>query len=445
MAHSRSPLRARVDHDAVAAAARLAPGAWVLAGLYPSSTSAAGVSRNVTKGRMAHYQPAGSFEARRELVQDGVKLFVRYTGPAPVAGVKQGATAKKSAVSAGTRVPAGRTAAAPAARLLLTGGPSDPAWHAARRQGIGGSDVAALLGLVKSRGARHVYEEKHGTQTADETREMRMGSRLEQTIAEMFAEETGYAIERAPGTLINVKRPWMIGNVDQYVLDASGSVVAPLEVKNRGAYASGDWQDAPPDSVAVQAHWYMGVGGWDHAHVAGLIGGNRLATFRLERDEELIADLVEHCGAWFQRHIVDGFPPPADGLEATAKLLSRLWQVTPEQVAEVDLSEAVRLRAEWQALKAEAKDVDKRLTTVENAMRLLTGDAEFVEAEGRPAWNWKANGPFRGAAFAKEQPELAAQYVRQVAALDTERLAAEHPETYRKYRARMLRVPAKGV
>lgn len=441
MSLSRSALRARPNHDAVAAEARLAPGTWVLAGLYPSTSSAAGVARNVEKGRMVHYQPAGSFEARRELTQDGVNIYVRYTGPAQ-ALVKPSPGAKKTAAPR----PAGRaTSAAPAARLLLTGGPSDPEWHNARRLGICGSDVAALLGLTPSRGPRHVYEEKHGNDVVDETRQMRMGNRLEATIAEMFAEETSLVIEDAPGTLVNRERPWMRGHVDRYVLDASGAVVAPLEVKNRGAYASSDWQDAPPDSVAVQAHWYMGVGGWDHAHVAGLIGGNRLATFRLERDEELITDLIEHCGAWFQRHVLDGFPPPADGLEATAKLLSRLWDVKPEQVAEVDRAEAARLRAEHQALKAEAKDVAARLVTVENSMRLLSGEAAFAEADGQAAWNWKANGAFRGGDFAKEHPELAAQYRHQVDALDTAAIAAAHPALFEKYRSRVLRVPAKGV
>lgn len=432
----------KIDHGAVAAEARKVPGRWVMAGVYPSSSSAAGAGRNVTHGRSAHYLPAGSFEARRELTQDGVKLFVRFMGLAPAEDVKPPATARKTTASA---VLTARTEAAPAARLLLTRGPTDPAWHAARREGIGGSDVAALLGLIKSRGARHVYEEKHGRPSTDETSEMRMGNRLEAVIAEMFAEETGHAVADAPGTLINIARPWMIGNVDRYVLDSSGAVVAPLEVKNRGAYQASQWEDQPPDCVSVQALWYMAVGGWSHAHVAGLLGGNKLATFRIERDDELIGELIEHCAAWWQRHVIEGFPPAADGLESTAKLLSGLWTAKPEEIARVDLAEAARLRAEHQALKAEEKDIAARLTTVENAMRLLSGEASFVEADGRPAWNWKANGTFKGAVFAKEQPALATEYTRQVDAVDLKRLAAEHPDIYDRYRARVLRVPAKGV
>ncbi|WP_327384993.1 YqaJ viral recombinase family nuclease [Streptomyces sp. NBC_01207] len=438
--------RTQVDHDAVAAAARLAPGTWVVAGLYPSTSSAAGTVRNVEKARTVHYAPAGSFEARRQLQQDGVLVSVRFVGTVPAGSVKPSLSAKKS--TAGAKPPAGRPSAAPGARLLETGGPSDPAWHAARREGLCGTDVAAILGLTPGRGPRHVYEEKHGNTDAvavEETSRMRMGRRLEPVIAELFAEETGLAIAPATGTLVNIERPWMRGNVDVYVLDDSGQVVAPLEVKQRGAYDAKNWVDGPPDAAAVQAMWYAAVGGWSHAHVAGLLGGNELAHFRIDLDPALIGDLIEHCEAWWQRHIVEGFPPPADGLDATAKLLARLWQGDPQQTAQVDREEAARLRAEWRALTEEKKAVAKRLTEVENAMRLLSGAAEVAESDGKPAWNWKQNGTFKSAVFAKEQPELAAAYRRPAEVLDVERLAAEHPDIHRQYLARVLRVPVKGV
>ncbi|MCM1964911.1 YqaJ viral recombinase family protein [Streptomyces sp. G1] len=442
MALSRSRLRAQVDHGAAAASARLTPGRWVLAGLYSSSQSAASVSRNVRSGANLSYTPAGAYEARHELVDDGANLFVRYAGP-PVPGVKAGAQPKKTAA----RVRVGsRTDAAPDARLLLTSGPADPAWHAARRDGLGGSDLAALLGLTRSRGPRHVYEEKHGREgVVEETREMRMGVVFEPVIAQLFAEETGLVVEDAPGTLINRERPWMRGNVDRYVLGADGRVVAPLECKQRGAHQASHWEDGPPDAVAVQAHWYMAVGGWDHAYVAGLIGGNQLAQFRLERDQALIEDLIEHCGAWWQRHILDGFPPAADGLDATAKLLSRIWEAKPEQVAEVDARRASELRSLHRELTARSKEIEDQLTTVENEMRLLSADAEIAKSNGVDAWSWKQNGTFRGAAFKKDHPEIAAEFMRPAEVLDTKGLAAAHPALFRKYRARTLRVPPKGV
>src|SRR3546814_8017535 len=68
-------------------------------------------------------------------------------------------------------------------------------------------------------------------------------------------------------------------------------------------------------------------------------------------------------------------------------------------------------------------------------MRALAEDAEVATIGGRTAFTWRQNGNFAPARFAKAEPELAAQYAHLVAAVDTKRLAADHPQTYRKYRS----------
>ena len=61
------------------------------------------------------------------------------------------------------------------------------------------------------------------------------------------------------------------------------------------------------------------------------------------------------------------------------------------------------------------------------------------------AWSWKANGAFAKKRFREAEPELAAKYTRTVEEIDTDALAAEHPEIYTKFRARVLRVPTKEI
>jgi predicted phage-related endonuclease len=189
----------------------------------------------------------------------------------------------------------------------------------------------------------------------------------------------------------------------------------------------------------------MAVGGWGHGYVAALVGGNKLRWSRLERDEEMIGYLIDYCGRWFQRHVVEGFPPPADGYEATTDLLAKLWSVKPETIAEVDVAKAKELRARRADLKAQEKALADALRTVENEMRLLTGDHEIAKAGGKPAWTWKQNGNFGAKEFAEAEPELAAAYTHMVPALDLERLKTEKPKVYQQYRGRRLLVPAKGV
>lgn len=86
---SRLTKRPRADHKQTAAAARRKPGVWVVVGDYRSSISAdhmayairSGYRRGSTAGP-SPYHPAGAFEARTELVEDGVRVHARYVGGA---------------------------------------------------------------------------------------------------------------------------------------------------------------------------------------------------------------------------------------------------------------------------------------------------------------------------------------------------------------------------
>jgi hypothetical protein len=87
---SRPKGRQRPDHQHVADQTRQMPDQWVFAGTYNSSSSAghaAGVVRNPSDTSLRFYCPAGAFQARTELTDDGADLYVRYvaglTAPSP--------------------------------------------------------------------------------------------------------------------------------------------------------------------------------------------------------------------------------------------------------------------------------------------------------------------------------------------------------------------------
>ncbi|RWZ74912.1 endonuclease [Streptomyces albidoflavus] len=336
---------------------------------------------------------------------------------------------------------------APTARLLLPAGAPHDEWLAVRREGIGGSDVAGILGLGgKYTGPRHVFEEKHGRPTFKDSEYAEVGREIEGFIAHLFSKRSGVGVAEAPGTLVHLARPWMRVNVDRYTFERPGPASGLLECKNRSEYQADQWEDgAVPDAPAIQCHWGMAVGGWDHGFVAALVGGNKLRWSRLERDEEMIEYLVDYCGKWFERHVVEGIEPPPDGLEATSNLLAKLWSVKAETIAEIDVAKAKELRAKHAEVKAREKALKEELRLVENEMKLLTGESETVKASGKQAWTWKANGTFASKKFAEAHPELVEKYTHMTPALDVDRLKAEEPDIYAQFRARKLHVPAKGI
>ncbi|MET8609709.1 YqaJ viral recombinase family protein [Streptomyces misionensis] len=340
---------------------------------------------------------------------------------------------------------------APAARLILPSGSLDDPeyyerWLATRRNGIGGADVAALFGLAgKYNSPRRVYEEKHGRSFDEDTEYAEVGREIEGFIAHLFSKRSGVPIAMPPGTLQNIERPWMQVNVDRYALDDAGAVVAPVECKNRSEYQIKDWDgDAPPDAPAIQCYWAMAVGGWKLGYVAGLVGGNKLRWFRLERDEEIIGELVEHCEQWYRRHVVEGFPPPADGLEDTANLLARLWEVKPESIATVDDDQAKALLERFEAADQKVKAAEEARRTIQNEMRLIAGANEIVRnTSGEVVWTNRQNGTFAPKRLEKARPDIAAKYRKTVEVLDVEALkSGPDKAVYSAFRARQLRVPS---
>ncbi|MFI9154551.1 hypothetical protein [Streptomyces sp. NPDC053367] len=83
---SRLARRPRADHKTVAAEARRQPGKWVVVNDYRSSLVADGTACYIRRGHEyssrgpSPYQPAGAFDARTELVEDGVRVYARYVG-----------------------------------------------------------------------------------------------------------------------------------------------------------------------------------------------------------------------------------------------------------------------------------------------------------------------------------------------------------------------------
>jgi len=340
----------------------------------------------------------------------------------------------------------------PTARVLLPAGAPAEEWHAVRRMGVGGSDVPAILGLDTHGGALRVWQDKVGIPRETDSRlerAARRGHRLEGLTAEFFSEESGLLIVDAPGTLQHVDHPHWLANPDRITLrpdDVSAADPGILECKSRtwrSARAEHWSGDEAPDGPALQAHWYLTVTGYQHAHVAGLID-DELVWWRLERDDELCQMLADAVDRFWTDHVLTATPPQADGSQATVELLARLWNAREEATVEVDPVEAMFLNQRRRELKERQADLETDLTEVENRMRQLAGDAEVATVGGKPVFTWRQNGQFAHRRFRKAEPELAAEYTHSVPAVDTVRLAADHPETYRTYRARVLRTPSEG-
>lgn len=338
--------------------------------------------------------------------------------------------------------------ATPTGILIAPAGLPREQWLALRRSGIGGSDIGALLGLSRYTSAFELYLDKRGELPAIPRpealeRAARWGHLHEPLLAAEFARRHGVKTRRI-GLIRHVTEPWMLANLDRQVHGCPGGPCL-LEIKNRSAWKEKEWgesgdPDGVPDTEALQTEWYIAVTGYDHAHVVVLINGNDDRYYRVERDTDLIGDVITMADG-FWRDVREGRPPAADAAESTTELLAQAWHPA-EGTARVVTRDVIGplLAARDRGLEIAAEG-EAMAGQASNQLRVILGDAETAIADdGTVAYTWKRNGQFSGKKFREARPDLAMKYTRLAPQVDVEAIKASEPDIYRQFRARVLRV-----
>lgn len=274
-------------------------------------------------------------------------------------------------------------------------------WLEARRDGIGGSDAAAILGLDPFKTPLAVYLDKTGELPDDEPGEAAAwGIRLEDVVADAAVDHINeqrqadglepVKARRRNAILAHPERPWMLANIDRETVGYEGGP-GILEVKTTGHWAAQTWEDdgdTLPDRYHVQTQHYLAVTGRDHGWIAVLVAGQRLVVEPVERDQELIDALVEVEEAFWKR-VANGDPPPAGPADEDI-----LKAVYPEARAATKVllpDEARDLIAQRNAAKAAENAAKDRRKEAENRLRQLIGDAEeaWLPGDNRPAFTYR--------------------------------------------------------
>ena len=194
-----------------------------------------------------------------------------------------------------------------------------------RRQGIGGSDAAAILGLSPWSTPMTIWLDKTGrSQPKPETPQLRLGTYFEDYVAKLYCEETGNRVENYR-TMIH--KGCLLGNLDRLIIPEGSKIASHKgEIRTNGLVeckTSGvDWNGEVPIHVQIQVEHYMGLEDkLEYADVAVLFRQSlKFEVFRVERDDEVIKTMRERLAAWWDEYVVgDKMPPPIN--EEDCKLL----------------------------------------------------------------------------------------------------------------------------
>lgn len=197
--------------------------------------------------------------------------------------------------------------------LVETAGLSEEEWLAYRRKGIGGSDVAALLGISPWRTARDLYFDKLNIVAVEDNEDnwvaLEMGHLLEPLVAKIFQHRTRYKIYQIKKMFQHPQYSWMLADVDYFVELPDGST-AILEIKTTNYNARDNWwlndEETVPVYYEAQGRHYMAVMNLDRCFFCCLYGNNEDETIirEIRRDESYEEEMIFLEQYFWENHVL---------------------------------------------------------------------------------------------------------------------------------------------
>lgn len=205
-----------------------------------------------------------------------------------------------------------------------------------RQKGIGGSDVAAIMGLSPWKTPLDIYLEKKTPVSLEDSLDQEIdkpqlarGRRCEKYILEEYSDKTGYML--TPGRLVlHPDYPILRGNIDAFVEGNKGIIV---EAKSVGG-SPASWDNEIPIYYKTQVAFYAMITNCDMVDVPVLFDRWQYACFSYYRDPIFEESILQSCLDFWENHILKDNPPPPTNLKDIQSLYPKSepkgYEVTKE-------------------------------------------------------------------------------------------------------------------
>lgn len=292
------------------------------------------------------------------------------------------------------------------------------AWLEGRRTGIGGSDVAAVLGLNPWKTPLDVWNDKLGlSEDKGMSEPAYWGTVLEDTVAKEFQLRTGERVQKVSHQFADPETPWAIANIDRAIINPDiAKRVRPLEMtekeiakygrrpittdiafeaKTAHAFTADLWGPSQeleikqnnlrteheiPLYYETQIQWYCGILRLRGMYLAVLIGGSDFRMYWIDARPDVFQVIKEKCAAFWNNNVLTRTPPEPINIEDVLKLYGKSNGKAVEAQGElaIDYGEYARLNGEIKELKRQQDAVKARIAIGMKDNEILTLDGKKV-------------------------------------------------------------------
>lgn len=281
------------------------------------------------------------------------------------------------------------------AELVGTFEPGSPEWHAARANGLGGSEIAAVMNLSPFESHYGLWHRKAGLiGPTPQSNIMKWGRRFEDDVIEELEERHPEWLIAPVGTYRSLERPWQIANPDRVAFDRAGRRRG-IEAKIAYDDDHDKWGDEFTDEIPVyyrtQVMHYMDVTGLREFTVATLfMSGLRVREYAVRYDP-VDAELIRVAGEAFMLSLKTGAVPDLDSHSATYQAVKELAAGVVDEAVEISPSLAEMYdsaRARMKAAEADKREATSRILAAIGNRRYAECGTErvairTVRADGR--------------------------------------------------------------
>lgn len=269
------------------------------------------------------------------------------------------------------------------------------AWLEGRRTGIGGSDVAAVLGLNPWKTPLDVWNDKLGiSEDKGMSEPAYWGTVLEDTVAREFQQRTGMKVQKVTHQFVDPECDWMIANIDRAIINREiAKKVRPLldveeieryanitgverpintdiafEAKTANAFTADLWgpsqeleirqnnlrtEHVIPLYYETQIQWYCGILKLRGMYLAVLIGGSDFRMYWIDARPDVFQVIKEKCFRFWNENVLKKIPPDPINIDDVLQLYGKSNGKAVEAQGElaIDYGEYARIAGEIKELK----------------------------------------------------------------------------------------------
>lgn len=284
-------------------------------------------------------------------------------------------------------------------------------WLEDRKTGIGGSDIAAIMGYSPYKTAYQVWLEKTNRhEFVVDSDKVKAGEVMEDIIAFLYSIKTGDKVRKYKSMKRHKKYSFLTGSLDRIIKDrGDGKGEGVLECKNTEEWVFRSWGGSIPDYYYLQVQHYLLVTGYTWGVLAVLVNGWDLKIFPIEADPDLHLEIIrEAYDFWNGNVLADKAPEVVNAEDLKLKY-------PHPTLPEIEADNAAReLVASLKSIKAAIDELTARKEETECKLKDYIGEAEVLKDGEITLATWKASLSQRldSTRLKKEKPEIYAEFVK---------------------------------